>query len=89
MWQFSIMNTYAKFFREIKFDKPFLDGGRHHIETSPWICGANQWTGFYMVTASVMKELKQFSEMFGREVLRLSTSQPFLRLCILGIHLTH
>ena len=21
-------------------------------------CGANQWTGFYMITASVMKELK-------------------------------
>ena len=22
------------------------------------ICSANQWTGFYMITASVMKELK-------------------------------
>ena len=21
-------------------------------------CGANQWTGFYMITTSVMKELK-------------------------------
>ena len=37
-----------------------------------------------MITASVMKELKQFSEMFRREVLRLPTSQPFLRLCIMG-----
>ena len=33
------------------------DGGRYHIEPSPLICGANQWTGFYKTTASVMKEL--------------------------------
>ena len=26
------------------------DGGRYHIEPS---CSANQWTGFYMITASV------------------------------------
>ena len=35
----------------------FHDGGRYHIETSPLICGANQWTGVYMITASVMKDL--------------------------------
>ena len=29
----------------------FHDGGRYHIETGPW-------TGFYMITASVLKELK-------------------------------
>ena len=27
------------------------------IETSPLIWGENQWTSFYMITASVMKEL--------------------------------
>ena len=27
---------------------------------SPLICGANQWTGFYMVAASVMKDLNFF-----------------------------
>ena len=37
----------------------FHDGGRCHIETSRLICRANQWTGFYMKTASVMKELKK------------------------------
>ena len=37
--------------------KPFHDRGRYHIETSPLICGANQWTGFYMITAPVMKGL--------------------------------
>ena len=35
----------------------FHDGGRYHIETSPLICRANHWAGFYMITASVMKEL--------------------------------
>ena len=38
----------------------FHDGGRYHIETSPLIYGANQWTSFYMITASVMKELTRF-----------------------------
>ena len=41
--------------------KPFHDGGRYHIETSPLsklISGANQWTGFYIITASVMKGSK-------------------------------
>ena len=37
--------------------KIFHDGGHYHIEASPLICSANQWTGFYMITASVMKEL--------------------------------
>ena len=29
------------------------------IETNRLICRANQWTGFYMIRASVMKELIQ------------------------------
>ena len=36
---------------------PFHDGGRYHLETSQLIFGANQWTGFCMLTASVMKGL--------------------------------
>ena len=35
----------------------FHDGGRYHIETSPLICSANQWAGFYMISTSVMKAL--------------------------------
>ena len=35
----------------------FHDGGCYHIETSPLIYRANQWTGFYMIAVSVMKEL--------------------------------
>ena len=38
--------------------KLFHDGGFYHIETSPLTCKANQWTGFYMIGTSVMKELK-------------------------------
>ena len=37
----------------------FHDGGPYHIEISPLISSANQWTGFYMIMTSVMKELKQ------------------------------
>ena len=33
----------------------FHEGGPYHIETSPLICEANQWTGFYMIVISVMK----------------------------------
>ena len=29
------------------------------VETSPLICSANQWTGFYMITTSVMNELSK------------------------------
>ena len=39
----------------------FHDGGHYRIETSPLICRANQWTGFYIITASVMKELNKDS----------------------------
>ena len=31
--------------------------GSYHIETSPLICTTNQWTSFYMIGTSVMKEL--------------------------------
>ena len=45
------------------FNKLFHDGGRYHIETGPLTCSANQWTGFYMITASVMKELSTLGQM--------------------------
>ena len=38
----------------------FHDGDPYHVETSPLICIANQWTGFYMMGTSFMKELKCF-----------------------------
>ena len=42
-----------------EMDELFHDGGPYYIETSPLICSANQWTDFYMITASIMKELKE------------------------------
>ena len=37
--------------------KLFHDGGPYHIETSPLIYRANQWSGFYIIGNSVMKDL--------------------------------
>ena len=34
----------------------FHGGGPYRIETSTLICRANQWTGFYTIGTSVMKE---------------------------------
>ena len=31
--------------------------GPYHIEPNPLTCSANQWTRFYMIGTSVMKEL--------------------------------
>ena len=39
----------------INYYQLFHGEGRYHTETSPLICGAN---GFYMITASFMRELK-------------------------------
>ena len=50
------------FDKEIKVFWPFHDGGWYHIETSLLICGGNQWTGFYIISASVMKGLKETVE---------------------------
>ena len=56
MWPFNLTNISNKTLT-ISI-KPFHDSGLYHIETSPLICWANQWTGFYLITASVMKGLK-------------------------------
>ena len=37
--------------------KLFHGGSPYHIETSPLIRIANQWTGFYEIKTSAMKEL--------------------------------
>ena len=45
------------FISALRGNKNFHDGGPYHIEASSLICGANQWTGFYMMGISAMKEL--------------------------------
>ena len=42
------------------------------IKTSPMICSANQWTSFYMITASAMKELKILRDALRNGVLKLN-----------------
>ena len=44
-------------FRTLAINSFFYDGGPYHIETSLLIYRANQWTIFYMIGTSVMKEL--------------------------------
>ena len=49
----------------------------YHVETGPLICRAHQWTGFYMITASVMKQLKdlyrlRLSSLRKKELILLS-----------------
>ena len=51
-------NKEFKFWHLQNFINSFMmDAGI--IEISPLICRANQWTCFYMITASIMKELKK------------------------------
>ena len=51
----NLFQYFSVSFFSIQFNS-FMTG-RYHIETTPLIWRANQWTGFYMITASVMKEL--------------------------------
>ena len=37
----------------------FHDGSPYYVETSTLICRANQWTGFYIIGTSVIKEWKK------------------------------
>ena len=41
--------------------KLFYNRDPYYRETSPLIFSANQWTGFYMIETSVMKELRVWS----------------------------
>ena len=42
--------------------KLFHDRGSYQIETSPLICSANQWTGFYMMGPYVIKAKEKQTE---------------------------
>ena len=44
-------------YRNVTLDLTLSWRRPYHVETSPLICGAIQWTGFYMISASVMKGL--------------------------------
>ena len=55
----------------------FHGRGPKHIEITPLICRANQWTGFYMIEISVMKELKPRRDIFT--TLLSTYDETFLR----------
>ena len=61
-----------------KEDYLFHEGGPYHIETSPLICRANQWTGFYIIGTSVLKQLiaslKSFLNLCSRELMKQKNS---------------
>ena len=50
--------------QKLKFHHSYLnhDEDPYHIEPSSLICTANQWTDFYMIGISVMKELNNYDE---------------------------
>ena len=48
---------FAKVFVRVIINSFMAEVPPYHIETSPLICSANEWTGFYMIRTSVMKEL--------------------------------
>ena len=54
----------------------FHDESPYHVETSPFICFANQWTGFYTTGTTVMKELISFitSRKFLKDPKYITTS---------------
>ena len=55
-----VLDTKIIFTHYVVVPLTLYDGGPYQIETSPLISRANQWTGFYMIGTSVMKELKYF-----------------------------
>ena len=58
--------------------------------TSPLICSANQWTGFYMIAASVMKELMENFIFCAMKRLikkgKLRVHVQFWTMCIMLLH---
>ena len=55
--------------RPLQARATFFHGGGYHIETSPLSCTANQWTGFYMIGISVMKELSVSFPLIGKPLI--------------------
>ena len=66
--RFCCMNYFKYFKHPVLL---FHDGGPYHIETSPLIYSANQWTGFYMKGTSIMKELPHFRLMLFIEGVKM------------------
>ena len=44
----------------MQYFNSFMTKGLYCIETSPLICRENQWTGFYMISTSIMRDFNIF-----------------------------
>ena len=67
-WLFLVIRLFPRPALYLCLSELFQDGGRYPIEASPLICSANQWTGFYVITAFVMKELNIFLANVTRQI---------------------
>ena len=79
-WKLTIFLEWAFKLGKILYYS-FHDGGLYHKETSPLIWPVNQWSGFYMIETSVMKEFKQHLTIFWLKLKRaeiLKKKQVFL-----------
>ena len=56
----------------------FHDGGPYPVETSPLICKANHWNGFYMIGIFVMKELIAKLQCYGLDQISLKLLMEYL-----------
>ena len=54
---FILLEICIRFLRYLIFYILTHEGGPYHTETSPLICRGNQWTSFYKIGISFMKDL--------------------------------
>ena len=61
LWWLLLDLKQVRFLTEfVRLKTSLTSRGPHYIKTSPLICRANQWIGFYMIGTSVMKELNMY-----------------------------
>ena len=49
------------------------------METRPLICYANQWTGFYMLKTTVMKELRPCKVWLENKLIFIKTTEQMVQ----------
>ena len=62
--------------------QPFHDRATYHIETSPLICRPNQLSGFHIIGASVIKELRSHMSLPSSKKVSESKTNQFLKILL-------
>ena len=57
VFNFNNVDTQSTSMDDVVVSQLFHGGDPNHLHHSPLVCRTNQWTGFYMIGASSMKEL--------------------------------